>query len=225
LEKTLEQSAALPASHSTNPQMTRVIDLKPPAEEILASISQSTRSLIRKNQRENFLRFKTSTNPGDMEIFVRMLDTVADRNQVRFFSQDYFEKQARLLMPKGLLHLEIAQGADKPLAAALIHDYGGMSTYTYAASLPEARQTSASALLLWQAILDAKQRGAQRMDLFGIAADDAPASHPWQGFSSFKKKFGGEIVNHAGTWDLPISGRYRLYRQARRANHLLRRSR
>jgi len=198
------------------PDLTRIVDLKPPAEEILAGISQSTRSFIRKSQREGLLSFQTSTDPSDIKLFTTMLGHVSGRNKVFFFTDEYFQKQAQTLMPAGMLRLEIALKDGQPVASALFHDYGETSSYTYAASLPEARQASASALLLWQAMLNAKERGVKQLDLFGIAPDDASSNHPWSGFSSFKKKFGGEVVAYAGTWDFPLSPKYRFYRAAQR---------
>ena len=145
-----------------------------------------------------------------------MLGHVTDRKNVFFFSDEYFTKQAEVLMPAGMMHLEIALKDGKPVASALFHDFSDKSSYTYAASLPEARETNASALLLWQAMLNAKERRLKKMDLFGIAPDNAQPSHPWHGFSSFKKKFGGEVVAYSGTWEFPISAKYRLYAAARR---------
>jgi lipid II:glycine glycyltransferase (peptidoglycan interpeptide bridge formation enzyme) len=211
------------SSHNREPDLTRIIDLKPSPDEILASISQSTRSFIRKNQREKLVSFKSSSNPSDIGIFIEMLSTLSQRKKVRFFPDNYFEAEAKILMPAGMMFLEIALQDGTPIASALFHDYGKLTTYTFAASLPQARHLNASALLLWQAMLNAKSRGMEKIDLYGIAPDNAPRSHPWVGFTSFKQKFGGEIVRLAGTWDIPISGRYRLYRSAQSARRLIRR--
>jgi len=70
-------------------------------------------------------------------------------------------------------------------------------------------------------ILDAREAGARRFDFWGVAppvpaADGAP-HHPWDGFSQFKRSFGGEAVERAGTWDLGVrSLRHSLYRAAAR---------
>ncbi len=202
------------------PNLTRVLDLDPPSDEILSGISQSTRSFIRKNQREGLLSFESSRDPNDIGLFIKMLRHVSNRNKVFFFSDEYFQKQAEALMPKGMLRLEVALKDKQPLACALFHDYGETTTYTYAASLPKARETSASALLLWQAILNAKARGIKKMDLFGVAPDDSSPNNPWYGFSSFKRKFGGEVISHAGTWDLPLSPKYHIYRSAQKLRRL-----
>jgi lipid II:glycine glycyltransferase (peptidoglycan interpeptide bridge formation enzyme) len=217
-----KQSNARPSDHNREPDLTRILDLKPSEDEMLASISQSTRSFIRKNQREQFVTFRTSTDPADIGIFIEMLGKVTERKNIVFFSDEYFMKQADILMPSGMMYLDIALFAGKPVASAIFNDFGKTCNYTYAGSLPEARQTSASALLLWQAILNAKKRDMELMDLYGIAPDGAPSSHPWYGFSEFKKKFGGQIVERAGTWDIPLSSKYWLYRTVKSGRRAVR---
>jgi lipid II:glycine glycyltransferase (peptidoglycan interpeptide bridge formation enzyme) len=216
----LKKQGARRAPKNVEPSLTRVVDLSPEHDELLASLSQTTRNIIRRSYKNGSLGFKTSSDPDDMAIFSHMLATVASRNRVGFYDSEYYSRQARILMPMGMMRLEVAYLGDKPVGTAVIHDYAKASSYTYAASLPEARDLNVSALLLWQAMLNARSRGMEKMDLFGIAPDNAPASHPWAGFSSFKKKFGGTVIEHAGTWDIPISGKYRLYRIGSRARRL-----
>lgn len=223
-----EQRQALKASggqlvREVEPHLTRLVDLSRPDEDILASLSQTTRNIIRRNQRQKTLTFKTSRNPTDISLFTKMLDTVASRKGIGFFTADYYHKQAEVLMPAGLLVLEIAYEDKRPVGTAMIHDFGGLASYTYAATLPKARDKNVSALLLWQAMRNAKDRGNTAIDLFGIAPDDAGPGHPWSGFSNFKKKFGGEIVERPGTWDIPLTGKYKLYRFALSALRLIRR--
>lgn len=219
----LRRIDAKKAPSEVEPYLTRVVDLKPPPDDILATLSQTTRNLIRRNQRQKVITFKTSRDPADIRLFTAMLDTVAQRKGVGFYSADYYQKQAEILMPTGMMSLEIAYDDKRPVGTAIIHEYHQTATYTYAASDPAARDKNVSGLLLWQVMMNAKQRGNTQIDLYGIAPDEAPASHPWQGFSAFKKKFGGQVVEHAGTWDIPVSGRYRLYRMAVRAKKLAKR--
>jgi lipid II:glycine glycyltransferase (peptidoglycan interpeptide bridge formation enzyme) len=219
----LRRFGAKPAARHREPELTRVIDLSSSPDELLSGVSQSTRSLIRKNQREKFLSFKTSINPKDISIFTQMLGVISKRKNIYFYSDDYFKKQAEALMPSGMMFLELAYDSNQPVASAVFHDFGQTCSYTFAGSLPKARQTSASALLLWQAMLNAKNRGITKMDLYGIAPAGAPASHPWSGFTSFKQKFGGQVVEYAGAWDIPLNPRYRLYRGAHRARQIIKR--
>lgn len=213
---------AVNAPKQVNPRLTRLIDLSPGEDELLAGISSSTRSLIRQNAKEENLQFKTSTNPDDMQLFLEMIHTVSKRNRVNFHPDEYFLQQAKTLMPLGLMRLELALHDNKPVAAIVMHDFNGVSTYTYAASLPDARELNASALLLWHgAMLHSKAIGNTRLDLFGVAPDDAPSNHPWYGFSTFKRKFGGTVLRRGQTLDLPLKpASYTAYRAALKARRL-----
>lgn len=219
----IRQAGGQRSPRQVEPHLTRIVDLTRPSEDILASLSQTTRNIIRRNIKHKNLTFKTSREPKDIPLFTAMLDTVASRKGVGFYSSDYYKKQAEVLMPAGMMVLEVAFDGKKPVGTAIIHDYHRTSSYTYAASEPAARDKNVSALLLWQAMLDAKERGNSKIDLYGIAPDNSGSGHPWYGFSSFKKKFGGEVIEYAGTWDIPLSSRYRLYRSALRAKKLFRR--
>jgi lipid II:glycine glycyltransferase (peptidoglycan interpeptide bridge formation enzyme) len=62
-------------------------------------------------------------------------------------------------------------------------------------------------------IFDAKARGKQHFDYYGVAPPHAPKTHKWAGFSQFKRSFGGREVEYAGTWEIPIKlARYQAYR-------------
>lgn len=209
-----QHTKILAAHKQIDPLHTRMLDLRPDEDAILAGLSSSTRSLLRKNMREPILTYRTSTEPADIERFLEMIHAVAQRNNVFFHTDEHFRREAELMMPAGSMRLEFALLNDKPIACIVMHDFNKVTSYTYAASLPEARETNASALLLWQAILNAKQAGMERMDLFGSLPDDAPAAHPWYGFSSFKRKFGGTVVRRGQTLDIPLSPRYYMYRAA-----------
>lgn len=219
----LSKYGAKKAPKSVNPSLTRIVDLSPNEDDLLAKISSSTRTFIRKNNRQPVLDYVTSYDPKDMRLFVDMLDKVSARNKVSFHPDpsQYYVKQARALMPHKKMRLEIATKDNKALACAVMHDYNQTTTYAYAASYPEARKYSASALLLWQAISNAKKIGLTKLDLFGIAPPGADANHPWHGFTAFKEKFGGEVINHGGTWDIPLTRRYHIYTSLLKATRLV----
>jgi len=216
IESTVIAAGGQKATRNFNPGTTRIIDLRPSIDQIFAGLSSTNRTLIRRNDKANGITFTTSTRPADINLFVQMVKTVESRNKVHFYSNEYYTKQADTLMPAGVMFLELAYYQNKPVASTIIHQFDAMASYTYAASLPEARDTNASTLLAWQAIKNTKDRGATKFDFFGVAPPDAPADHPWQGFSAFKAKFGGQIIDFAGTWDIPLSPRYKLYKLAKR---------
>ena len=220
--KTPSGISTKPAPKQVNPRYTRIVDISRDDEAILASISSSTRSLIRQSDKKGLLTYATSHDPKDMKLFLAMMHTVSHRNHVHFHTDDYFLKQAEVLMPTGSMRLELALHEGKPVAGIVLHVFNKVATYTYAASLPEARDLNAAALLMWHgAILNSKQQGATTLDLFGVAAPDAPPDHPWQGFSGFKRKFGGEVLQRAVTTDIPLKASYHSYRAMVKAKRRL----
>ena len=76
--------------------------------------------------------------------------------------------------------------------------------------------------LLSEMIFEAKERGLERFDFYGITDNDDP-HHPWAGFTAFKKSFGGQERRYLGTWqkvNRPLL--YRLYQFLRQLRSVVR---
>ena len=218
----LKQRGFWPVSYqSLQPAHTQIINLTPPEETILANMSQNSRNITR-NYHKKGLTIHASHNPSDISTLTALLSKVAARNQIGIHSPNYFQKQAEALMPSQNATLYTVNFQDKPIAAALVYDFDGTRTYAHAAADDEYRKLNAGTALLGQMIIDAKQAGMARFDLFGIANSDDP-KHPWAGFTRFKQSFGGEPLTHPGTWDLPINKLgYLAYRTYHSLRHKLR---
>lgn len=78
--------------------------------------------------------------------------------------------------------------------------------YYYSATLPEAKKLQLPYRMVWEAMREAKKRGAVAWDFEGIYDSRWP-SKGWKGFSHFKKSFGGTEVELPGSftkWRLPV---------------------
>lgn len=208
----LRQNGFKPVTYQQlNPTHTLVIDLSKSENDILAQMSQNSRNLTR-NYAKKGLTITQSQDPKDITILTSLLQGVAARNSITPHSDDYFKKQAEVLLPLGAAHLFYVSHQDQPIAAALVYDSPTTRYYAHAAADDAFRKLSAGTALVGQMILEAKSRGLSQFDLYGIAPPDQP-SHPWSGFTKFKKSFGGDIVTYGGTWDLPLKPlAYRAYR-------------
>ena len=81
---------------------------------------------------------------------------------------------------------------------------GTHSWYSYGASSTEKREVRGSNAVQWAMIRDALASGATVYDLRGITETlDADDSHV--GLIQFKVGTGGEAVEYAGEWDLPVN--------------------
>lgn len=206
---------------SLNPEHTRIIDLNQPEDSIVAQMDQPARNCYR-NYRKKGLAVKSSDRPEDINIFLDLIHMVAERTGMRPHSDDYFKKQVAALFSAGAAKLWYAVYDKRPIAAALMYDSATTRYYAHAAANDshELRKLNAGTALLSEAIIDAKQKQKITFDLYGVVPADSPSSHPWYGFSRFKRSFGGEDIDFAGTWDLPLKPlayyAYRLYQTVRK---------
>lgn len=109
------------------------------------------------------------------------------------------------------------------IAASLFFDYQGTRFYMQSAANLDFKHLPATVALLSHAIFTAKEDGLKTLDFWGIAPEDADASHPWYGFTEFKKSFGGYEKIYAGTFDYLIDPKkYHLYSVLRKINRIKR---
>ena len=94
-----------------------------------------------------------------------------------------------------------------------------MGFYHHGASLSKYKNVPVSYLLQWEAIKEAKRKGCQIYNFWGIANEKSKIKnqkskinkkHPWWGLTLFKMGFGGYKKEYVRTQDLLLSSRYYL---------------
>ena len=109
------------------------------------------------------------------------------------------------------------------VAAGLVFDDGDIRYNLQGAQTDEGRKLHATGILTIQLILDAAKKGLKTFDFWGIAPEGAPATHPWAGFTNFKKTFNGYEYAHSGTYYIIVNPtKYKLYQLFRKLNRLIR---
>ena len=203
----------------SQPEATRLIDLARPLDELVASMSQSKRSVIRNYQKKG-LTYRMSTDPADVEQLLPLLHDIAERNKILVHDDSYVRAQAQELMPEhASLHFIELDGT--PISGALLFEDATTAYYAHAGTAAEHYNLQANTALVGELIAYAKKRGKTTFDLYGVAPTDDP-HHPWAGVTGFKAGFGGEIRLYNQTYDIPLHNvRYRVYQALRRAKKLL----
>jgi lipid II:glycine glycyltransferase (peptidoglycan interpeptide bridge formation enzyme) len=102
------------------------------------------------------------------------------------------------------LRLYLAHHEGDLVAATLWIRVGAHAWYSYGASSSEKRDVRGSNAVQWQMIRDALAAGARVYDLRGIT-DTLRSDDSHVGLVQFKVGTGGEAVEYAGEWDLPLS--------------------
>lgn len=194
------------------PRHTSIIDLTQPEEEIIARMAQPVRNCYR-NYRKKGIKIHHSHDPKQINLFLNLIHQVAQRTGMTPHPDEYFKKQAETLLPIKAASFWYATYKEKIIATALFFDDNNCRIYAHAAADSDYRKLNAGTALLSEAIVDAKHKRMHQIDLYGIAPKGAPTSHPWYGFTKFKRSFGGQDIASGETWELPLKPlRYWLYR-------------
>ena len=102
------------------------------------------------------------------------------------------------------IRLYLARHEGDLVAATIAIRVGGHAWYSYGASSTEKRDVRGSNAVQWAMIRDALAAGADVYDLRGIT-DTLDADDRHVGLIQFKVGTGGEAVEYAGEWDLPLN--------------------
>ena len=199
------------------------------------------------------LKIETSHNPEDIKYLLDLQRALASKKGINTFSENYLKTElaqpfATLYLVRyeaegtetnatsSAEHKDLVRAARSVseghvasvpapvVAAGLVFDDDHTRYNLQGAQSEQGRKLHATGILTIQLIKDAKAKNLKYFDFWGIAPDDAPANHPWKGFTNFKKTFAGREVKYAGTQDIILKPfKYHIYRLTRNVNRLLRR--
>lgn len=184
------------------PEHTQRIDLQRPFTEILADMQSSLRNRHR-NYHKKGVSIRKSSDPTDVEHLIRLLGDVTDRTGMDGHDHDYLRANAASLIPQGAAAIYLAEYEGEVIATSFIFEDEQCRYYAHAAADTEHRKLHPGPVLVSQMIEDAAAEGKKFFDLYGVVPPEV-TDHPWSGFSNFKRSFGGEQHDYAGTWELPL---------------------
>jgi peptidoglycan pentaglycine glycine transferase (the first glycine) len=177
-------------------QKTFIIDLTQSEDELLGKMHPKARYNIRVAQRHG-VTIREDNSPEAFEKYLELtFSGTAKRQKIYSHGRDYH----RLLwdcLKKNMAHLFVAVYGKEIITADIIFKFRDRIYYAYGASKLEFKEVMAPTLLLWEIAKWGKSTGVSKFDLWG--------AEEGRGFSRFKEQFGGEIVELAGTFDLPIN--------------------
>lgn len=182
---------------NVQPAETRITDLSLSEEKLMAAMHQKTRYNIRlasKKGVEVVLYDEVSFD----EVWP-LFETTGARGEFGLHKKAYY---VQMLEELDEVFLATARFEGKIIAACLMMDYAGTRTYLHGASSNEHRNVMAPHLLHWELVKEAKEKGVDWYDWWGVAPEGAGKDHAWAGVSRFKRGFPGEEVSYAGTYDV-----------------------
>lgn len=190
--------------HNMDAEICWVLDIDKSDEELLKEMRKTHRYLIKKAQTMNIEIIRTN-KVSDIDDFLKLYSDLSERKHFvphralkEEFSEFAKDDEAMLFMAKYQNNI---------IAGAFVSYVGKMAIYRHGASDSTHRDIPASYLLQWEAIKEAKRRGKELYNFWGIAESDNK-KHPWYGLTLFKMGFGGQKEEFLHAQDLPLSPMY-----------------
>ena len=174
-------------------------------EDVLAGMNQQWRRNIKKAAKAGVE--VTHGTPEDLPLFHDLYAHTAERDHFTPRPLSYFETMFRALLAEepDRIRLYLARHEGDLVAATIWIRVGAHTWYSYGASSTEKRDVRGSNAIQWRMIQDALAAEADCYDLRGIT-DTLDPDDPHVGLIQFKVGTGGEAVEYAGEWDLPLNG-------------------
>lgn len=196
-----------PAPLHVHAELTWVLDITPPPETILSGMRKTTRHAIRRAERAGITTEIIVEPTHAIERFWPLYEQTQQRHGFVVWSRKVIQYQLEEFSATNRIFTIVARYNNKDVAAAILPHVGSTTFYYHGASVKMPSSVPATQYLQWQAMHEAKKRGATRYNFWGIAPDDTP-NHPFAGITIFKKGFGGYAQNYLHAQDYPLSWKY-----------------
>ncbi len=174
-------------------------------DDVLKGMNQLWRRNIKKADKQG-VEVTSSSTAEELKAFHDLYVHTAERDHFTPRPLTYFTTMVEALGAESpdRIRLWFARHEGDLVAATIAIRVGAHAWYSYGASSTEKRDVRGSNAIQWAMIRDAIAAGADVYDLRGITDTlDPDDSHV--GLIQFKVGTGGEAVEYAGEWDLPIN--------------------
>ncbi len=187
---------------------TRLVELADGGEQLMASWHADARRLSRRAEREAVeVEVDRSGDAEAIATLHRLLEVTAERAAFRVRSEAFLRRLATEFAARDGWWLGIARCEGTPIAAMAMPRLGDRAYYLYGASLRDPQYKHKYGPYAVMATLQREMAadGVRSLDMWGVVEPDDPEADPaWQGFSAFKRTFGGEPLRHPGTFDMVV---------------------
>ena len=175
-------------------------------EDVLAGMNQQWRRNIKKAVKEGVVTTRVKADDTNLQRFHDLYVHTAQRDRFTPRPLPYFRTMFGSLGAEDpdRIALFTAEHEGDLVASTVLVQVGGHVWYSYGASSTDKRDVRGSNAVQWEMIRHALAAGADVYDLRGIT-DTLDPEDEHVGLIRFKVGTGGEAVEYAGEWDLPLN--------------------
>lgn len=210
-EQLFKQGKFMPSPLHSHAELTWVLDITTPLDQLLDGMRKTTRHAIKKAEAAG-VTTEIITDASALERFWPLYEQTKQRHGFVPWSRETIAGQLCIFGEHDRIFTVIARYRREDVAAAICPVYGGTTFYYHGASKKLPSSVPAAQLLQWAAIQEAKRRGCNHYNFWGIAPSSVKATdgkpdpkHPFAGITTFKKGFGGRAVNYLHAQEIPLS--------------------
>jgi lipid II:glycine glycyltransferase (peptidoglycan interpeptide bridge formation enzyme) len=208
IAKTLEALGFRRARYDLQAPTTRIVDLLDGGDQLLASWHADARRLSRRAEREAVtVEIDRSGSAHAIDDFHAILEATAERGDFRARSRSFLQRAANAFAKSSGWYTVLARHDGRTIAGMALPRTGDRAYYLYGASLktPELKHKYGAYAAMAAAMKALAADGVRTLDMWGVVEPDDPDADPaWEGFSGFKRTFGGRPLRHPGTFDLVL---------------------
>lgn len=183
------------------PRNEWVLNLNASEENIFANVHPKARYNANLAERKAVTVAMSNDLQKHFPEFWSLLTETAKRDHFHLQPKQYYETVFQSSEKKQNAMLVVARHNEKILAMNFIFFFGNTANFVYGGSSNEERNLMPSYLLQRETIREAKRLGYEYYD-FGGVTDGSAQYQSWEGFSAFKKKFGGETRTYGESYDI-----------------------
>ncbi|GIW65208.1 MAG: hypothetical protein KatS3mg093_187 [Candidatus Parcubacteria bacterium] len=176
-------------------------------QSMLAEMNSNHRKTILNSLKKPFLEIEVSKDLEKIDIFWDIYSDLSQRKKFTPYSKNLIKKEFEIFNQENKALFFLGKIENKYYSAALIIFSHKIAFYHHAASLLIKEPLNYK--MQWEIIQEAKRRGCQFYNFWGIAKKDDPR-HPWYGLSQFKQGFGGKLIKLLPAFDYSFSWKYYL---------------
>ena len=181
------------------------IDLQQSEKELLASFSENARRNIKKAQKNNLrieeMWYKDDENDVYFKKFYSLLMLLSKSKKFYSPSIGEYHKKMNAFKDTSILLFAYEGDEKEPLAVVWYASYGDVMTYMQTGITKRGYELLANYLLVWEGLKLAKQQKVKVFDFESIFDPRYPKENKkWQGYSEFKKRFHGTLIEYPPAW-------------------------
>ncbi len=205
--KIFKESGFRNAPIHMHPELTWELNITLNEEELLKGMRKTTRYLIRQAEKNYDVEIIKSTDEKDLFEFERVYLETAGRHSFTPFPPKYLNRELDAFKKDSEILIFSGKYRGETVSSAMIVYWSKRAFYHQGASSSKYAKIPVSYLLQWEAIKEAKKRGCEIYNFWGVIPE-SEKNHPWAGLSLFKKGFGGEEKQYVKTQDYVLSPTY-----------------